>query len=160
VEARKVVALALAVVALAVLLGVALTALAGVYARARAGRGERGWWVSGEARVEIPCWPRLWVEWWRPSRVEVSGEFRERVVSIIESDPDAKKLLDEGFNITDVRPVFKVIVQGDGSVAVRATGALAILRKGSTGLAVVSVDVEGARVTRISVLTRTVIEKP
>lgn len=91
--------------------------------------------------------------------VEVSEEFEENVVSIAENDEDVQELLDDGYNITGVRPIIKTVVEADGSVVTKATDAIVMLEKDETSHASVWVDVEEAKVTKIVILTRTVIEK-
>jgi len=92
--------------------------------------------------------------------IEVSAEFEEKVISIAESDADVQQLLDEGYNVTRVMPIVKTIIDGDGNVATKATSAVLLLQKDTTGQASVLVDLERAKVTQIVILTRTVIEKP
>ena len=92
--------------------------------------------------------------------VEVSEEFEESVINIAKGDPDVQELLADGYNITGVMPIIKARVEANGDVVIKATSAIVMLRKDTTGSASVWVDVEEARVTRIVILTRTVIEKP
>jgi hypothetical protein len=91
--------------------------------------------------------------------IEVSEEFKENVINIAKNDSDVQDLLDDGYNITGVRPIIKSVVEGDGSVVTKATSAIVMLEKNTTGCASVWVDMEEARVTEIVILTRTVIEK-
>lgn len=90
----------------------------------------------------------------------MSEEFKEKVISIAKADEDVQNLLNSGYNVTAVRPVIKTVVEGDGSVVMRATGAVITLVKDKMSRATVKVDLENARVTEVTVLTRTVIEKP
>lgn len=92
--------------------------------------------------------------------VEVSEEFEANVIDIAKSDEDVQDLLDDGYNITGVRPIIKSVVEGDGSVVTKATSAIVMLEKDTTSRASVWVDLEEAKVTEIVILTRTVIEKP
>lgn len=89
----------------------------------------------------------------------VSEEFKGNVLNIMESDSDVQQLLADGYNVTAVRPIIQTIVEGDGSVVTKATSAVVILQKDTTGFASVLVDIEAAKVTRIEIITRTVIEK-
>jgi len=91
--------------------------------------------------------------------IEVSEEFKENVVNIAKNDSDVQDLLDDGYNITGVRPIIKAVVEGDGSVVTKVTSAIVMLKKDATARASVWVDLEEARVTKIVILTRTVIEK-
>jgi hypothetical protein len=92
--------------------------------------------------------------------IEVSEEFKENVINIAKSDTDVQNLLNQGYNITGVRPIIKTIVEGNGTVITKATSAILMLQKDTTGRAVVTVDVENAKVTEIVILTETVIQKP
>jgi len=91
--------------------------------------------------------------------VEVSEEYKENVINIAKNDSDVQALLNDGYNITNVRPIIKTVVEADGTVVTKATSAIVMLEKETTGYASVWVDVEQAKVTQIVILTRTVIEK-
>jgi len=92
--------------------------------------------------------------------IEVSEEFKQNVTNIAQNDTDVQNLLTEGYNITAVKPIIKTIVEGDGTVVTKATSAILMLEKDTTSYASVWVDLEEAKVTRIVILTRTVIVKP
>jgi hypothetical protein len=92
--------------------------------------------------------------------IEVSDEFKQTVTSIIENDTDVQNLLTDGYNVTAVRPILKTVIDGEGNVVTKATSAVLILQKGTTGYASVTVNIEEAKVTHIVILTRTVIDKP
>lgn len=92
--------------------------------------------------------------------LEVSEEFQENAIGIAESDEDVQALLDEGYDITRVRPVIKTVVEADGDVETKATEAIVVLRNDSASRAAVWVDLEEAEVTKIVILSITVIEKP
>lgn len=92
--------------------------------------------------------------------LEVSEEFKENVINIAEGDEDVQNLLADGYNVTGVRPIIKSIVEADGSVETKATSAIVMLDKDTTGKAAIWVDLEANQVTKIVILTRTVIEKP
>jgi hypothetical protein len=91
--------------------------------------------------------------------IEVSEEFKENVINVAKNDSDVQDLLDDGYNITGVRPIIKAVVEGDGSVVTKATSAIVMLEKDTIGRATLWVNLEEARVTKIVILTRTVIEK-
>lgn len=91
--------------------------------------------------------------------ITVSEEFKENVLNITESDSDVQQLLTDGYNVTNVRPIIETVVEGDGSVVTKATSAVVILQKDTTGYASVLVDIDAAKVTRIEIITRTIIEK-
>lgn len=92
-------------------------------------------------------------------KIEGSDEYEENVIDIAESDGVVQTLLNDGFNITRVRPIIKAEVDGDGNVVTKATDAVVVLEKDATSHAFVWVDLEEGKVTRIEILTRTVIEK-
>lgn len=96
----------------------------------------------------------------RSGFVTVSQEFKDNVINITESDQDVQKLLSDGYNITGVRPIINAVVQADGSVTVKATMAIVTMAQNTTGRATVWVDMEQAKVTRIEIMSITVIEKP
>jgi len=91
--------------------------------------------------------------------ITVSEEYKENVVNIAQSDTDVQALLAEGYNITGVRPIISAMVEADGTVTTKATTAIVSLQKDTTGWALVWVDVEQAKVTKIQILTITTIEK-
>jgi len=91
--------------------------------------------------------------------ITVSEEYKDNVINITESDTDVQALLTEGYNITGVRPIISTMVEADGTVIMKATTAIVSLQKDTTGRALVWVDVEQEKVTRIEILTITVIEK-
>jgi hypothetical protein len=92
--------------------------------------------------------------------IEISEGFKEKVLNITQSDQDVQDLLNDGYNITGIRPIIKAFVEADGTVIKKATNAVVKLQQDTTGHAVVWVDIEEAKVTKIVILTRTVIEKP
>ena len=79
----------------------------------------------------------------------VSAEYNQTVVNIAKSDVDVQKLLAEGYSVSNVRPIIKSVVQGDGTVVKKATSAVVMLKKDTTGRASIWVDVTAAKVTRI-----------
>ena len=92
-------------------------------------------------------------------RVEVSEEYREKVTYILEQDGDTAKLLEEGYNVTRIRPIIKAYVGPDGAVTLRASQALVTLVKKGSGLAVALVDLDDGKVAKLVLYTKTVIEK-
>lgn len=91
--------------------------------------------------------------------IEVSDEFKENVLTIAKADSDVQALLNDGYNITQVRPIIKTVVEADGTVVTKATSAIIMLEKDTTSRATAMVDIEEAKVTQIVILTRTVIDK-
>jgi hypothetical protein len=91
--------------------------------------------------------------------VTVSQEYKDNVINITENDTDVQNLLAEGYNITGVRPLINTTIAADGTVSMKATNAIVTLTLNTIGKAVVWVNVEEAKVTRIEILTLTVIDK-
>jgi hypothetical protein len=85
----------------------------------------------------------------RGLEVVISDEFKQKVVSILQKDSNVATLLNQGYNITNIKPIVTMIVGGDGSVTFRATKAIAMLCNGNGGRAVVYVDVEGGKVLAV-----------
>ena len=92
--------------------------------------------------------------------VEVSDEFKQTVVNIAENDTDVQSLMNDGYNATAVRPVIKTVIDAEGNVVTKATSAVLILQKDTTGYATVTVNIDETKVSQIVILTRTVIDKP
>ena len=99
--------------------------------------------------------------------LNVSQAFENNVVSIAKNNTDVQNLLSEGYNITSVRPIITGTVEANGTVTFTATSATVTLTQSttnqnttSTGRAVVWVNIEQAKVTKIVTTTRTVIENP
>jgi hypothetical protein len=105
-------------------------------------------------------WGRGWRSGWGLyGSIVVSAEYNQTVINIAKSDPDVQNLLAEGYSIFAVRPIIQSVVQADGSVVIKTTSAVVILVNGTTGRAEVYVDVTNGKVTKIVILTMTVIEK-
>ncbi len=118
-------------------------------------------WINDRMMARTNGWSHRWQRGCGCFRfLEVSEEFEENVIDIAKSDQDVLDLLDDGYNITGVRPIIKAVVDADGNVETRATSAIALLEKDESSHASVWVDLEEARVTRIVIISRTVIEKP
>ncbi|MEM2905918.1 MAG: hypothetical protein QW057_06480 [Candidatus Bathyarchaeia archaeon] len=148
---RRTTLMLLSMVALAAVIG---STVLTVYAADNAGwlNGRMTWGACGQLSG--------WRHGKSPFRfVEVSEEYQQNVVNIALADADVKALLDQGYNITGVRPIITTRIDAEGNVVMKATNATVMLQKDTTGWASISVDVQGGKVTRIVVLTRTVIEK-
>ena len=91
--------------------------------------------------------------------IEVSEEYEANVLNIARNDTDVQALLNEGYNITQVRPIIKTVVEADGTVVTKATSAIVVLVKDTASRATAMVDLTEAKVTEIVILTRTVIDK-
>lgn len=91
--------------------------------------------------------------------LEVSAEYTVNVTAVLNADTDIAKLIAEGYNVTSINPVVKDLVQGDGTIATKATTAIVTLQNGTSGYATANVDLSQAKVTQIVIITRTVIDK-
>jgi hypothetical protein len=91
--------------------------------------------------------------------IEISSEYNATVTSILESDTDVANLISEGYNVTSINPVVKTVVEGDGTIATKATTAVVIMTNGTSGIASLKVDLENSKVTYITIVTKTVIDK-
>ncbi len=159
IERRSKALILLSVVAVAAILGgIMLT----TYAADNGQENNNGFpeWVNGGMMPGACGWSRGGLRGRGGYRfIEVSEEYEENVLNIAQSDEDVQKLLDEGYNITGVRPIIKSIVEANGDVETKATSAIVMLEKDTTSRALVSVNLEEGKVTEIVILTRTVIEK-
>ncbi len=120
------------------------------------------WWTNHNVTTEKPAVPRGWIHGrgcFNHGFIEVSEEYKENVINIAKSDTDVQNLLNDGYNITGVKPIIKTVVEGDGTVVTKATNAIVMLEKDTTGRAMVWVDLEQGKVTKIVILTLTIIEK-
>jgi len=134
-----------------------------LYSRATSSATPRttSWTTSGAypQETEGRCWRMNGLRGFNSLRIEVSEEFKQRVIDIASSDPDVQDLLNDGYEVTSVKPIIKAVVQGNGDVTIKATGATVTLTKENVGFALVEVDLETEAVTRITIMSRTVIEK-
>mgnify|MGYP001772959377 CR=1 FL=1 len=126
-------------------------------------RGRWGYLIGNTTKEVVPkhlmyLWRFRW-GWGaiKPQTIEISEEYKKKVVDILEKDSDTRALIKEGYNITLIRPLIKVYVKGDGSVEFRATQALVRLHKNGEGTVLVLVDIEEGKVLKI--LQFRVIEK-
>jgi len=90
--------------------------------------------------------------------IQVSSDFTQNATNIAKADADVQNLLNNGYNITSVRPVITTTVDGNGNLVTKATTANLTLQS-TTGRALVVVDLSQAKVTKIVTLTRTEIDK-
>jgi hypothetical protein len=102
---------------------------------------------------------------WGGGNITVSQAYNITVISIAKNDSDVQNLLAEGYRVTEVRPIISTIIGANGTVTMQATTAIVVLENTSTnattsvsGRAFVTVNVQEGKVTRIEILTRTVIE--
>ena len=84
--------------------------------------------------------------------IQVSSAFTQNVTNILNSSTDVKALLNEGYNVTSIRPVITTTINGNGNVVMQATSANVILQ-GPNGRAFVVVDLTTAKVTKIVTIT-------
>jgi hypothetical protein len=91
--------------------------------------------------------------------IQVSAEFTQNVTNIAKSGSDVQNLLNQGYNITSVRPVISTVVDANGNVVTKASSADVILQS-TTGRAFAVVDLDQAKVTKIVTITVTEIDKP
>jgi hypothetical protein len=99
--------------------------------------------------------------------LNVSQAFKDRVISIAENNTNVQNLIANGYNVTGVTPIITATVGANGTVTFVATNAIVTLAQHTTGQnttsmgrALVWVNVEQAKVTKIVTTTRTVIENP
>ncbi len=65
---------------------------------------------------------------------------------------DVQNLLNQGYNITSIRPVITTTIDGNGNIVTKATSADLILQS-TTVRALVVVDLNQAKVTKIVTMT-------
>jgi hypothetical protein len=91
-------------------------------------------------------------------QVQVSEEYIANVTNIAKADSDVQNLLSNGYNITMVRPIISTVVDGNGNIVTKAsTAELSLI--GTNGRAMVLVDLDQAKVTKIVTMTMTEINK-
>lgn len=90
--------------------------------------------------------------------IQVSSDFTQNVTNIAKSDSDVQNLLNQGYNITSVRPVISTVIDGNGNVVTKASSADVLLQS-TTGRAFVVVNLDQAKVTKIVTMTVTEIDK-
>ena len=86
--------------------------------------------------------------------IQVSSAFTQNVTNILQSNSDVANLLNQGYNITSIKPVISTVIDGNGNVVTQATSADVILQ-GTNGRALVVVDLTTATVTKIVTTTVT-----
>ncbi len=113
-----------------------------------------GWGMMGEMRGRGPCGFGF-----GPKNVDISSDYISNVTAVAKADTDVQNLLNSGYNITRVMPQIKMTIDANGNVALKATNATLLLTNGTTGRALVTVDLTNNKVTQIVTLTNTVINK-
>ncbi len=76
--------------------------------------------------------------------IQVSSDFTQNVTNIVKNDTDVQNLLNNGYNITSIRPVITTVIDGNGNVVTSATTANVILQS-TTGRAYVVVDLNSSK---------------
>ena len=66
--------------------------------------------------------------------IQVSSDFTQNVTNIAKNDTDVQNLLNNGYNITSIRPVISTVIDGNGNVVTTATTANVTLQS-TTGRA-------------------------
>jgi len=90
--------------------------------------------------------------------IQVSSDFTQNVTNIAKNDSDVQNLLNQGYNITSIRPVITTSIDGNGNIVAKASKANLVLQ-GTNGRAFVVVDLGQSKVTKIVTLTVTEINK-
>ncbi len=80
---------------------------------------------------------------------ELSSEFKDKVLSILRSDRNVSRLLDEGYDISAIRPIIKIAVQGDGSAALKVAEVWVSLYKEGEGVVHVLINYGEGKVVKI-----------
>jgi hypothetical protein len=138
-----------------------------------------GWTIQWTERGAPPCsgdcqnFTRPFQHGWRwtlenkfakgfgKATVELSEEFKQKVISIAKSDEDVQNLLNSGYNVSSIMPMYmKLTVQENGQVLMEVDKVLLVLtKKDEYGRASVEIDFKAEKVTRITIISITVIEK-
>jgi hypothetical protein len=105
-----------------------------------------------------PCGPNGLGRFGEFGAIQVSSDFTQNVTNIASNDSDVQNLFNQGFNITSVRPIISTTIDGNGNVVTKATTA-DITMLSATGRALVVVDLNQAKVTKIVTITMTEINK-
>ena len=91
--------------------------------------------------------------------LQVSADFTANVTNIVNNDSDVQTLLNQGYNITSIRPVITTTIDGNGNVVTKASTADVLLQGNNGSRAFVVVDLTQAKVTKIVTLAVTEIDK-
>jgi hypothetical protein len=90
--------------------------------------------------------------------IQLSSDFTANITNIANKDSGVQNLLNQGYNITSIRPNISTTVDGNGNVVTKASNADLTLI-GTNGRALVVVDLSQEKVTKIVTLTMTEINK-
>ena len=91
--------------------------------------------------------------------IQISSDFISNVTNIAKNDSDVQTLLNQGFNITSIRPVISTTIDGKGNLVTAASTANVLLQGNNGSRSFVVVDLTQAKVTKIVTLTVTEIDK-
>ncbi len=91
--------------------------------------------------------------------VQVSSDFAANVTNIVNNDSDVQTLLNQGYNITSIRPVISTVVDGNGNIVTKVSTADLLLQGNNGSRAFVVVDLSQVKVTKVVTLTVTEIDK-
>jgi len=83
--------------------------------------------------------------------IQISSEYNETLMNILNTNSDAKSLLDQGYSVVSVRPLVTAYVQGDGTVSFKAEKAVVVLSNGNVVVAYI-VDIVSRSVTHIATI--------
>jgi hypothetical protein len=89
--------------------------------------------------------------------IQISPAFTANVTSILNSSADVQALVNQGWNVTSIRPIITRTLDGNGNVVTQATTANVILQ-GTNGRALVVVNLTTGKVTKI--VTTTINNNP
>jgi hypothetical protein len=82
-----------------------------------------------------------------PGPIQVSDEYIAKATDIAKSNANVTALLDQGYNITSVRPIITTVVDANGNVSQQATTADVMLQ-GTAGRTIVTVDIAQGTMTK------------
>ena len=88
----------------------------------------------------------------RNPKIVVSDEFRQNVIGILESNTTTADLINNGYNVTMIKPIIQEVVNGDNTVTLHATGAIVILHNNNgshQGNIKVLIDLENGKVVKL-----------
>jgi len=91
--------------------------------------------------------------------IQISSEYTQNVATIAKSDIDVQNLLNQGYNITTIRPVISTTIDGNGNIVTKASTANILLQGDNGNRSFVVVDLSQVKVTKIVTLAITEIDK-
>ena len=102
---------------------------------------------------------RRGINYFSQGGIQVSSDFTQNVTNIATADSDVQNLLNQGFNITSIRPIITTTIDANGNLVTKASTADLTLIGNNGSRALVVVDLSQAKVTKIVTLTITEIDK-